>query len=586
MDTVNSDGTFTAYDPEPISGFTNIVEGKWYVSDNGEDEESSTTAGAVLGANIAIATTTATAPATATITSVSTAVISTSSISPVANLVFGGGGGGSVVEAATGADTSSASATASAPTSTDSVVASSTATSTPGVASSTDVSSVSSSTVDVNTSAGASTSSTPSSTVSSSSSSAASSVTSPILFSQTDDSARSQQSFYDDNWFELGNGFSGTLNALTLEGAVSDVHYYASHVVLQEFKDKNYTALIQEFPISDDAPFTPTMATATFSGLSISLKPYFYYRLATVQDWQNRSVILAGTATTTTGVTMWDNFVYGTGGVEYTAPFFPFMEMDGVAATSTLVPPSLTSPNSITMIFDEMNMQLNVSWSTSTDPDWPANPLHYEMNYSTSSVLADSGWVDSGWTDSGQIPLVIGNDYLIGIRAKDNYGDVSAVATATWDFPPGFTPYILSHVLSHATQYFTIPATSTLKSITLLTTNLQSSARYPEYTWCTLTLYDTYSLSPFGIAPADNAIGGYGCAGSPTFSFENSSIVLSPGHQYEWAFNGQTGNPSTGMGVQFYGTAKNTAGGSFNDPSLANARFTVTGDTGVLFENL
>ena len=87
--------------------------------------------------------------------------------------------------------------------------------------------------------------------------------------------------------------------------------------------------MVQEFPISVNAPFTFTMATATFSGLSIPLKPYFYYRLATMQDWQNRSVILAGTTSTVTGTYMWDGFVPTVGRVEATSSFFPFMTMEG-----------------------------------------------------------------------------------------------------------------------------------------------------------------------------------------------------------------------------------------------------------------
>jgi len=34
MDTENKDGSFTAKSPEPISGYTGIVEEKWYTSDN------------------------------------------------------------------------------------------------------------------------------------------------------------------------------------------------------------------------------------------------------------------------------------------------------------------------------------------------------------------------------------------------------------------------------------------------------------------------------------------------------------------------------------------------------------------------
>jgi hypothetical protein len=322
------------------------------------------------------------------------------------------------------------------------------------------------------------------------------------------------------------------------------------------------------------------MATTTFSGLSILLKPYFYYRISTVQDLHNRSVILAGTATTTVGTAMWNNFVYGVGRVEYTTPFFPFMEMDGVAAPSTLTPPPLTTPTNLVMNFDKLGMQLTPSFSTSTDPDWPANPLRYEMNYSTSTSLSDAGW-----TDPGPIPLTIGNSYLIGIRAEDNDGNMSAVATATWNFPAGFLPYLLSPGLGYAYQYFTVPSTSTLQSITLFTTNIQTSARFVESVGCSLELFDEYDLSSLGMTPGDNGFGGYGCAGTLTFSFASSSFVLHPDHIYHWVFNVGTGNPSTSAGVQFYGTAINTAGGMFGDPSLVNAKFTVAGDSGVLFSN-
>lgn len=400
------------------------------------------------------------------------------------------------------------------------------------------------------------------------------------LFAQRDDGVHSPGSWYDDNWFELGNGFAGTLTALTLEGAVNDVNYFASQISLQEFKDKKYTALVQEFPISGNAPFTSIMATATFSGLSISLKPYFYYRLMTSQVYQNRSVILAGTATTTTGTVMWNNFIYGTGRVEYTTPFFPFMIMEGAFATSTLTPPLLTTPTNLVENFDQLGMQLSLSWGTSTDPDWPANPLHYEMNYSTSTLLSDTEW-----TSPGSIPVEIGNSYLVGIRAVDNYGDVSAIATATWNFPAGFTPYLLSHGLDHVSQYFTVPSTSTLRSMTLFTANMQTGARYPDSVWCSLQLFDEYASSSLGMTQADNGFSGYGCEGSLVFSFASSSTVLHPDHRYHWVFTATTGNPSSPSSVQFYGTATDTAGGPFSDPSLVNAKFMVTGDAGVLFSN-
>jgi hypothetical protein len=256
------------------------------------------------------------------------------------------------------------------------------------------------------------------------------------------------------------------------------------------------------------------------------------------------------------------------------------MVMEGVFATSTLLPPPLTAPAILGETFDELKMQLNLSFSTSTDPDWPANPLSYQVNYSTSTVLSDDGWVAPG-----PIPLVTGNTYLIGVRAVDDFGDASAVATATWDFPAGFTPYVLSPGLGYASQYFAVHSTSTLGSIQLFTTNVQTGARYTESVGCSLQLFDEYGSSPVVVTPSDNGFSGYGCAGALTFSFASSSPMLYPDHRYHWAFTAQTGNPSTGAWVQFYGTATDTAGGPFSDPSLVNAKFTVTGDAGTLFSN-
>jgi hypothetical protein len=278
---------------------------------------------------------------------------------------------------------------------------------------------------------------------------------------------------------------------------------------------------------------------------------------------------------------MWNGFIYGAGRVEFTSTFFPFMVMQGVFATSTLVPPPLTTPTDLAENFDELGMQLNLSWSTSTDPDWPANPLHYEMNYSTSTTLSAAGWIDPG-----PIPVSLGSSYLIGIRAEDDYGAVSAAATTTWNFPPGFVPYLLSPSLSYAYQYFTVPSTSTLQSIQLFTTNFQTGARYSTNIMCYLQLFDEYDLSSMGMTPADSGVTGVACGVSPVFTFASSPLVLYPDHQYHWVLTATTGNPSTGAGVQIYGTATNTAGGLFGgDPSLVNAKFTVNGDSGVLFSN-
>jgi hypothetical protein len=529
MDIINSDGTFSAYDPEPISGYLDMTAGNWYLSDNGDNTITTTS----LVPNITISS--SSSPSS----SQKNTVVLTGGVSSVGPSVDMAPFPTQPAITSSGADMTNVTSTLDFTTSTTELSSSSAEMSSTPVASS-----------------------------------------SGILFQQSDDSAVSHQSWYDDNWFDLGDGFSGTLNTLTLEGRISDPDYLATQVSLQEFKDKNYTAMVQEFPISVNAPFTFTMATATFGGLSILLKPYFYYRLTTVQDWQNRSVILAGTTSTATGTYMWDGFVPTVGRVEFTNSFFPFMVMDGAFATSTLLPPPLTIPTDISESFDPLNMQLNLSWGTSTDPDWPDNMLHYEINYSTSTSLSDAGWIAPG-----PIPLAAGNAYLIGVRAADAYGDISSVATATWNFPDGFIPYRLSPEESYAYQYFTVPSTSTLQSIELFTTNLQSGAPYVISINCSMQLFDDHSSSSLGMTPSDTIINGRGCAGTPTFSFASSPLVLYPGHQYEWVFTADTGNPSTGASVQFYGTAMDAADGLFSDPSLVNAKFIVTGDTGIIFSN-
>jgi murein DD-endopeptidase MepM/ murein hydrolase activator NlpD len=524
MDTVNADGTFSPYNPEPISGYTNMTQNVWYLSDNGDDDGVAATGSAVPVGGVAVIS-----------------IGAASSPSPPPPLESDA----TSTDDATNtfiATTSVATTTVVVATDTIETAASSTPTSSPVAL-----------------------------------------ITTPAtgtLFTQLDDDTNSPGSWYDDNWFELGNGFSGTLTALTLQGKINDRSYFASHISLQEFRDKNYTVMIQEFPISNDAPFTSAIASTTFDGLSIPLKPYFYYRLTTLEDWQNRSVILAGTATTTTGVAMWNNFIYGAGRVEYTTPFFPFMIMEGVAATSSPVPPPLTTPAYLTTSLDQLTMQLDLSFGTSTDPDWPANPLHYQMNYSTATALSDDRWVTPT-----PIPVATGSVYLVGVRAVDNYGDVSGVATATWNLPPGFAPYLLSPGLGYAYQYFTVPSTSTLRSIEIFTANFGTSAANPDTAGCGLQLFDENNSSSLGMTQSDNSFNGYACAGGLVFSFASSSPIVYPGHRYHWIYTVSTGNPTSAAGVQFYGTAIDTAGGSFSDPSLANAKFVLTGDAGVLFGN-
>ena len=520
-----SDGSLRAFDPEPISNYRNIVEGKWYLSDNILEDS---VLGIVLGAS-----TTATSVVT-TSSEASDSII----LPPPPTLSIPIGG---------------VSMTPSVPIVMPAPALFSVPPPQP--------------------------SSTPSGPpVAASSSLPSQNDSSSIIYAQAVNNDKSAQSWYDDNWYDLGSGFSGTLNSLTLMGRVSAKDFFASHIFLQEFKDKDYTAMVQQFTISDNAPFTYDMATTTFSDLSILLKPYFYYRLSTIQDYQNRSVVLAGTSAT--GTMMSDNFVYGVGRVEYTGTFFPYMIMQGVAATSTLSPPLLTAPTNLTTTFNPTNLQLDLGWSTSSDPDWNANPLNYEINYSTTSTLNDSGW-------GATLPLSldVGNAYLLGVRATDNFGDISAMATTTWNFPSGFVPYYLSSGESYANQEFMVNTTTVLDSIKIFTANFGTGARNPDAAVCSLAIFYSEATSTYRTIAADNGFSGYSCAGNLTYSFASTSPTLLADTPYQWIFQAQTGNPSTQASVQFYGTKDNSAGGPFSDISLVNARFILNSSSGVIFAN-
>ncbi len=551
MDTIAADGNYHARNPEPISGYTGIKEGESYWSDNGPDSgevagfHDAVSAGAMAGGEVLGVSTEAPLPAEAPAPPAASLPI-VASVSeqtpeflpappppPSAPSVPALPSGGVSIVAIVPAPVPAPAAEPVSP-------------------------------PEENGNGGP----------------AAATSTTPALFAQEIDADLSPASWYDDNWFELGNGFSGTLRSLILEGKINDPHYAASHVSLQEFKDPAYTAMVRQFAIADGALFTDAMAKITFDDLGIALKPYFYYRIATVQDWQNRSVILAGTASTSAGTAMGNEFLYGTGRVESTSTFFPYLIMEGDAATSTAVAPRITPPSDIALGLDEENMWLELMFAVSSDPEWPDNPLHYEMAYATSTSLPDEGWVPVG-----TIPVVFGNDYLIGIRAMDDFGGVSEIATATWSFPPDFSPYILSPGLPYAAQWFDVSMTSTLRSIQIFTTNLQTNLRMPDNLQCTLSLYDSFHDASYGNTPSDYAVGGYGCADDPVFSFASSSLVLSPSHHYQWIFQAPTGNQTTYASVQFYGKNIDTVGGAFSDPSLANARFKVTGDAGVLVAN-
>ena len=326
-----SDGSFLPVLPEPISGYTGMREGVWYLSDNAEATSSPLTAvdgaegGSVIAASLvasssmAISSRTPSSPAP-TVVSVPIPIgavgIAPFVVPPSAPME-------QASEDVSSSNDASSTASSDAPTSTLSTTTSST------LASSTET------TADV----ASGTPATDSSTVAIATGTSANDTSTWTIALQTVDDTNSDGSWYSDNWFDLGSGFSGTLHALTLEGFVNGSDFSSSDLWLDEFFDSAYQRPSQTFALSTGAPFTDGLKKITIDGLDIPLEPDRFYRLRTYQNYQNRSVILAGTSAT--GTAMWDEFIYGQGGVQNLYSFYPYLvaeiEPPGTSTASTVL---------------------------------------------------------------------------------------------------------------------------------------------------------------------------------------------------------------------------------------------------------
>jgi hypothetical protein len=254
----------------------------------------------------------------------------------------------------------------------------------------------------------------------------------------------SYPSWYSDTWYNLGTGFYGTVRSLTLNGFIDNPDYFATHIWLDEFLDASYTVPNQTFSISDSAPFTATSTLVAMNNLNVPLQPNKYYRLRTYQDYQNRSVILRGTAAT--GTAMANGFINGTGRVEDQYQFYPYLAWTFVPNWPPLLPPN--PPPNPGFSFDVANLVLSFSWGVATDPDTASNLLSYQVNVTTSTSFNDAAWQAAGKTFSTQVALAFPNSYHIGVRAVDDLGNVSPPTVADWNFPAGYFP--VPSQLNHA----------------------------------------------------------------------------------------------------------------------------------------
>ena len=89
--------------------------------------------------------------------------------------------------------------------------------------------------------------------------------------------------------------------------------------------------------------------------------------------------------------------------------------------------PQLTG--SVNLAFDQQNSKLAIDWPKASDPDTVESLLGYEIRYNDSDewqAVYATGTIKS---------VTSGDDFLISVRAKDEFGVTSSVLTANWKYP-------------------------------------------------------------------------------------------------------------------------------------------------------
>ncbi len=409
--------------------------------------------------------------------------------------------------------------------------------------------------------------------------------TEPVVFSQTALPSASVGSHYSDNWYQLGRGFSGTLHSLTLRGAIDNSQFGGSHIFLKEFEDEDYSHELNSFTLSDSAPFTSDVKNVKMQNLDIAFHPFSYYRLDTYQDYQNRSVILLGTADR--GNAMHDSFIMDVGRVESRYEFSPFMVMEGIQgpAVDVSVPQKPTVPRIGEPNFDKFALSLGVSWSTSTDLDSLDSRITYEYNVTTLADFSESGWQNVGANTSVDIPLEFPNKYKIGVRASDDTGEKSDVSSIDWEFPGGFSPYLLTSSSNSVFQDWFAPASAVITAVEFRTTGFWTDSRNPFSNRCRVDLYDITDGAERMLAGSLSSLEGPSCGGNPIFDFNVASSAVLSGHTYRFRFYFDICAWAGACGVKFYGTNENTAGGLFSISQIKNAAMRINNGGVALFSN-
>ncbi|MEX1014626.1 MAG: lamin tail domain-containing protein [Candidatus Paceibacterota bacterium] len=134
---------------------------------------------------------------------------------------------------------------------------------------------------------------------------------------------------------------------------------------------------------------------------------------------------------------------------DYVTPVFYSLSSSGGGSTSLKIVAhdnikyyfqdniSLNSPNlsSINIIFNESKSELEINWSSAIDNDTLENLIDYEVNFSSLLGIDGSLWENIGNNKKFIKQVESGNEWLIGVRAIDDTGNISNIISKTWSYP-------------------------------------------------------------------------------------------------------------------------------------------------------
>lgn len=206
--------------------------------------------------------------------------------------------------------------------------------------------------------------------------------------------------------------------------------------------------------------------------------------------------LLLELATTTSGVTFTPNdFVtvgmysfYDSGGGSQRFRLAALDRTKYYFSSSTFAHQSPTAPANLEFQNQATTSLARIVWDKSTDTDTLNSLITYEINYST-AILSDSGWqtipnvsltasetAEVGSRGYTKISVEPGNTYNIALRAKDDFGNVSSAATATYAVPDVIPPYGITNLnWGHLSSTSTAEVNFTANSYPFMTADVPSA---------------------------------------------------------------------------------------------------------------